>query len=108
MNNSELLYTVLIAAAVTAGLRFAPFILFSGKKEPPAFISWLGKKLPRAVMAMLVIYCLKDVNFAAASTFAPAIAGIAATVALHVAKRQMMLSIAGGTLVYMILSRVII
>lgn len=69
MNNTELLITVLICAAVTAGLRFAPFILFAGRKEPPQFITWLGNKLPRAVMAMLVIYCLKDLNFTGTASY---------------------------------------
>ena len=108
MSNTELLITVLISAAVTAGLRFAPFILFAGRKEPPRFITWLGKKLPRAVMAVLVIYCLKDVSFTGAASFVPALVSVAVTSLLHVIKRQMMLSIAGGTLVYMLLIRAIV
>ena len=108
MNNTELLITVLICAAVTAGLRFAPFILFAGRKEPPQFITWLCNKLPRAVMAMLVIYCLKDLNFTGTASYVPALVGVVVTSFLHVAKRQMMLSIASGTLVYMLLIRIMV
>ena len=108
MTDMELFLTVGIAALVTAGLRFIPFLLFSGKKTPPEFITWLGGQLPRAVMAMLVIYCLKDIHFASAANCVPALMGVAVTAALHVWKRQMMISIAGGTAVYMLLIRVIV
>ena len=108
MTDIELLMTVSIAALVTAGLRFIPFLLFSGKEALPRFISWLGEQLPQAVMAMLVIYCLKDVQFDTAAAGIPALAGVAVTAALHVWKRQMMLSIAGGTIIYMLLIRVIV
>ena len=108
MTNIELLLTVGITALVTAALRFIPFLLFSGQKSPPRFITWLSGQLPRAVMAMLVVYCLKDVEPLVAASVIPALAGVAATVALHVWKKQMMLSIAGGTIVYMLLIRIIV
>ena len=105
MTDIELMITVLIVALVTAGLRFAPFLLFPKGKHAPAFVTWLGKQLPRAAMAMLLVYCLKDMNAAAASSFVPAAMGVLATVLLHVWKREMMLSIAGGTFLYMLLIR---
>ncbi len=105
MTQTQLLLTLLIAAALTALLRALPFLIFHGGKEPPAFITLLGAQLPRAVMAMLVIYCLKDVSFTAMNGWLPALLGVAATVALHLWRKQTILSIAGGTAVYMLLLR---
>ena len=105
MTAEQRLITVLLVALVTMGTRFAAFLLFPAGREAPAFVRWLGRQLPRAVMAMLVIYCLKDVSFGAAGAWVPALAGVVATAALHGWKRQMILSIAGGTAVYMALIR---
>ncbi len=86
----------------TAGLRFLPFVVFSGKRETPAFVRYLGRALPSAIFALLVVYCLRNVdvrvNFAL-----PEVIALAVTVGLHLWKRQMLLSIAGGTAVYMLL-----
>ena len=105
MTDSERLLAILLVAVVTLLIRALPFLVFSGKRKPPRFVLWLGEQLPRAVMAMLLIYCLKDVRFAALSGWLPALAGVAVTALLHLWKRQMMLSIAGGTAVYMLLLR---
>jgi len=105
MTDIELIITVLIVALVTAGLRFAPFLLFPQGKHAPVFVTWLGKQLPRAAMAMLLVYCLKDMNATTASGFVPTAMGVLVTVLLHVWKREMMLSIAGGTFLYMLLIR---
>ena len=107
MTTVELLITVLVCAAVTAALRFVSFVLFPKGKQPPKFVTWLGSRLPRAVMAMIVVYCLKDVSFGNAASWLPPLLGVAATAALHVWKRQMMLSIAGGTAIYMIFIRLL-
>ena len=107
MTDTQLFLAILLCALVTAAVRFAPFLLFPKGKEAPPFITWLGKRLPRAVMAMLVVYCLKDVHFAAVAGWLPALAGVVATVALHVWRRQISLSIVGGTAVYMVLIRLL-
>ena len=104
MNNTQLLITVLVAAAMTICTRAVSFLVFRGGKAP-AFITWMGTQLPRAVMAMLLVYCLKDIDLAAHPFGIPALAGVAVTAALHVWKKQMMLSICGGTAVYMLLLR---
>lgn len=105
MSDLHILLTILIAAAVTALIRALPFLAFRGGRKPPEFIVWLGTQLPRAVMMMLVVYCLKDVSFTTRAGFIPAFAGVAAAAALHVWKRQMLLSVAGSTAVYMLLLR---
>ena len=106
MTSTQVLLTILISAAVTVFTRALPFLIFAHGKKPPAFITWLGRQLPRAVMAMLVIYCLKDVDLATAPHGAPALIAVAVTAALHVWKKQMILSIFGGTAMYMVLLRV--
>lgn len=107
MTTLQLLITGLISLLATLFVRFSPFILFPDGKKVPGFITWLGGKLPRATMAMLVIYCLKDVSFAAIPGWVPTLVGVAVTAALHVWKKQMVISIVGGTAVYMILLRLI-
>ena len=83
--------------------RFSPFIAFSSDKPTPRYIQYLGKALPAAIFGMLVVYCLKDVSVFEGSHGLPELVGIAVTVVLHLWKRQMLLSIAGGTVVYMVM-----
>ena len=107
MTDLQILLTLLISCAVTVFVRFAAFWLFPKGKKVPAFITWLGAQLPRATMAMLVVYCLKDIRFTAVGAWVPAIVAVICTAALHLWKKQMILSIVGGTAVYMILIRLL-
>ena len=95
--------TVAVAALVTMGLRFLPFIIFRGDRETPAYVTYLGKVLPFAIMGMLVVFCLKGVSFAAAPYGIPEFLACGAVAALHVWKRNTLLSIGVGTVVYMLL-----
>lgn len=83
--------------------RFLPFLIFNENKKTPAFIQYLGKFLPSAVFGMLIVYCLKNVNVLQGSHGIPECISILVTIALHLWKRQMMLSIAGGTICYMLI-----
>ena len=83
--------------------RFLPFILFPAGKPTPKYVRYLGKWLPPAVFGLLVVYCLKDVNLLSGSRGIPEAMAIALVVLLHVRKRNMLLSIAGGTIFYMLL-----
>ena len=105
MTQVQLLLTIGICALMTVFTRAISFIVFPKGKDAPPFILWLGRQLPRAVMAMLLVYCLKDISFSGAASWIPAVAGVAVTAALHVWKKQMMLSIGCGTLTYMLLLR---
>ncbi len=101
---------VITVAAVVLGTmttRFLPFILFPEGRKTPAYIQYLGKVLPFAVIGLLVVYCLKDVSFLIAPFGIPELLGIAVTAALHLWKRNMLISIAGGTVIYMVLIQVI-
>ena len=99
--------TVAVAALVTMALRFLPFVIFRGDRETPAYITYLGKVLPFAIMGMLVVFCLKGVSFAAAPYGIPEFLACGAVAALHVWKRNTLLSIAGGTVLYMVLVQLV-
>ena len=97
--------SVITIAAVVLGTmttRFLPFLIFPEGREPPAFIRYLGAVLPYAVIGLLLVYCLKDAVFASNHAL-PELIAILVTCGLHLWKRQMLLSIAGGTVCYMLL-----
>ncbi len=93
----------LVMALVGFLLRAFPFLVFSGKRETPKFVLYLGKVLPFAIIAMLVIYCIKDISFDTVSHFLPYIIAGAVVVLLHIWRRNTLLSIIAGTLSYMAL-----
>ena len=107
MTNTELLLTILVIAAVTAALRFIPFVVFSGDKKTPEIITYLGKVLPYSIMAMLVVYCLKSVNLLSFPFGMPELIGVISVVLLHIWKRNTLISIAGGTVCYMLLIQLV-
>lgn len=103
MTLSQEIITVAMCIAGTMLTRFLPFLVFSSKRPTPRYIQYLGKVLPGAIFAMLVIYCLRNVSFLQGSHGLPELIAIAVTVVLHLWKKQMLLSIAGGTICYMLL-----
>ena len=105
MNHAVLV--IAVTALVTMFLRFVPFLLFGGKRETPAYISYLGRLLPYAVMAMLVVYCLRNISFLFAPFGAPELISCAVVALLHVWKRSSILSILGGTACYMLLVQLV-
>ena len=94
-----------VAAVVTGTIvtRFLPFIIFPANKKTPPAITFLGQMLPAAVMGLLVIYCFKDVSFVSGTHGIPELLATAVTVLLQVFVRNMLLTIAGGTIFYMYL-----
>ncbi len=95
---------IILAVAVTIFFtRLIPFLFFPKGKEVPPVIQYLGKVLPPAVIGMLVIYCLKGVSFASVSRFAPEFIAVAVVIVLHIWKRNNLLSIGVGTVLYMFL-----
>lgn len=96
---------VIICAAVTAALRALPFVCFSGKKGVPRIVAALGETLPPAIMAALVVYCLKSIPFGTMADGAKQLIATAAVVALHLWKKNTLLSIGAGTALYMLLIR---
>ena len=94
-------YVVIISGAITALLRFIPFIAFRNKR--PEFILYLGRVLPYSVMAMLVIYCLKGVNIFSGSHGLPELISCVSVIFIHALFRNTLLSIITGTVLYMVL-----
>lgn len=94
---------IAVMALVTLLTRALPFLLFDRGKEPPQTILYLGRALPPAVMAMLVVYCLRGLRFTTLPGWAPQLMAAAAVVVLHKWKHNTLLSIFGGTILYMIL-----
>ncbi|MGN1007045.1 MAG: branched-chain amino acid transporter permease [Aristaeellaceae bacterium] len=103
MNTVQALITIALCAVATMLTRFLPFLLFPAGKPTPKFVRYLGHALPPAVFSMLVVYCLKNVQITAGSHGLPELIAISVVAALHLWKKQTLLSIAGGTLVYMLL-----
>lgn len=105
--NNQALIMIFIMAAITFFLRVLPFLLFPGDKKTPSYILYLGKVLPYAIIGMLVVYCLKSVSFIAAPFGLPETIAVIAIVLVHIWKRNTLLSIGGGTLLYMFLLQVV-
>ena len=107
MTMTEILLTVATVSLGTMLTRFLPFLIFPAGKPTPGFIRFLGKYLPSAVFGLLVVYCLKHVTLFSGSHGLPELIAIAVTAGLHLWKRPMLLSIAGGTLCYMLLVQLV-
>ena len=103
MTLQQQMITIAMCVVGTMLTRFLPFLVFRPKRPTPRYIQYLGRVLPGAIFAMLIIYCLRDVSLLQGSHGLPELIAIAVTVGLHLWKRQMLLSIAGGTICYMLL-----
>ena len=101
MTLTEQILTAAAVVVATMLTRFLPFILIGNKRETPPYIKYLGKVLPCAVFAVLIVRCLRNVDLTTTPHGLPEILSIVLTVALHLFRRQMLLSIAGGTIFYM-------
>ena len=101
------LLAILLAAVITFALRALPFLIFYGERKMPEFLVKLGAVLPAAIMAVLIVYCLKDI---AVDWRANALSKILAVLTVGISykwKHNALISIAAGTAVYMILIRMI-
>lgn len=107
MTLTRQIITILMVIIGTMLTRFLPFLLFPSGKPTPKYVQYLGSVLPAAVFGLLVIYCLKNVNVLTGSHGVPEFLSIALVVILHLWKRQMLLSIAGGTACYMLLVQLV-
>lgn len=107
MTLTQQIITIAMVVLGTMITRFLPFLIFPPGKETPKYIQYVGKVLPAAVFGLLVIYCLRSVDLFSGSHGLPEALSIALVIALHVWKRQMLLSIAGGTICYMLLVQLV-
>ena len=107
MTITQQIITIALVALATMATRFLPFLLFPAGKPTPKYIQFLGHFLPPAVFGLLVIYSLKDVSFLTGNHGLPEMISVFAVVGLHVWKRRMILSVAGGTVCYMLLVQLV-
>ncbi|HPF88483.1 MAG TPA: branched-chain amino acid transporter permease [Candidatus Limiplasma sp.] len=103
MTLTQQIITIGMIVLGTVATRFLPFLLFPSKKPTPKFVRYLGAMLPAAALGLLVIYSFKDVSLLGGSHGIPELIATLAVIGLHLWKRQMLLSIAGGTVLYMLL-----
>lgn len=107
MTFEQKMITIGMVVLGTAITRFLPFLVFPSGKPTPKYIQYLGKVLPAAIFGLLVVYSLKNVNPLAGSHGIPELLSILLVIGLHLWKRQMLLSIAGGTIFYMALVQLV-
>ena len=98
---------LVIAGAVTLGTIITRFLPFPDNKPIPKVVEYLGRTLPAAMMGLLVVYCLRNVDIAAAPHGLPELIALAVVTGLHLWKRNVLLSIGAGTVVYMVLVQVV-
>ena len=98
---------MLHSVAIIAVAAIVTFVAFGGKREVPETVTYLGKVLPPAIMVILVIYCVKGINLFTSSHGIPELLSIAVVALLHIWKKNTLLSIAVGTILYMILVQVV-
>ena len=96
---------VAVMSVITILLRALPFLVFS--KKTPGYILYLGKVLPPAIIGMLVIYCLRDISFVSAPFGVPELIAAVLVVLLQIWKRNALLSILSGTILYMVLIQLV-
>lgn len=99
----EQIVTIGMVVAGTMMTRFIPFMLFPSGRPTPSYVQYLGKVLPSAALGLLIVYSVKDIQFFSGSYGVPEIVSIGAVIFLHLWRKSMLLSIAGGTMIYMVL-----
>lgn len=105
MTNSMWILIALVAGTMIT--RFIPFVIFPAGKETPKFVEYLGQKLPYASMGLLVVYCLKGVHITSGTHGIPELIAVAATAGIHIWKKNVLLSISVGTILYMLLVQLV-
>lgn len=103
LTTGQAVASIAVMAAVTFLTRALPFLLFDRGDHPPKLVLYLGQVLPPAIIAMLIVYCLKGISFAAPGGWVPTLLAGGAAVLLHLWKGNDLLSIFGATVLYMVL-----
>ena len=103
LTTGQAIAAIAVMAAVTFLTRALPFLLFDRGDHPPKLVLYLGQVLPPAIIAMLIVYCLKGISFASPAGWVPSLLAGGAAVLLHLWKGNDLLSIFGATVLYMVL-----
>lgn len=107
LTTGQAIAAIAVMAVVTFLTRALPFLLFDHGEAPPKVVLYLGRVLPPAVITMLIVYCLRDLSFGTPASWVPAVAASLVTVGLHLWKHNDLLSIFGGTVLYMVLIQMV-
>lgn len=107
MTFTQEMITIAMVVLGTAITRFLPFLIFPAGKPTPKYVRYLGKALPPALFGMLVVYSLRNVSVFSENHGLPELLAVLLVIVLHLWKRQMLLSIAGGTVFYMVLVQIV-
>lgn len=107
MTTVQMLLTIGAVVLGTMTTRFLPFLIFPGSKPTPKYVQYLGKVLPYAVIGLLVVYCFKGVSLTTGFHGIPELLGTLSVAGLHLWKKNMLLSIGVGTIVYMLLVQLV-
>ena len=108
MTTAQIFITIAMGTAATMITRFLPFVVFSSRdQKPPGVVRYLGRVLPAAIFGMLIVYCLKSVTPFAGSRGIPEAIALLVTAGLHRWKHETLLSVAGGTLCYVLLVQLV-
>lgn len=106
----SVIQTLVIILAIAVGTqisRWLPFLAFSGKKETPQFVKYLGRVLPPALMGLLVVYCFKSTSVFTGSHGLPELIASLVVVLTYTWKKNLLLSVGGGTAIYMLLVQLV-
>jgi branched-subunit amino acid transport protein AzlD len=104
VQNTRLLTAILLMGAIIYFTRLLPFLFFRNR-QPPALLNYLEENLPPLIMLLLVIYCVKDVKWLHSPYGAPEVVAIGVVVAVHLWRKNALLSIFSGTVLYMLALR---
>lgn len=106
MTSGQQLFSIAMVMLATVATRFLPFLVFPAGNRTPAYIRYLGKVLPSATLGLLLIFCYRNAALFTGVRGLPQLLAGAAVAALHLWKRRVLLSVAGGTILYTLLLRV--
>lgn len=107
MSFTQQLITIAVVVLGTMTTRFLPFLLFPSQKKTPPLVAFLGQVLPSAVMGLLVVYSLKDTSIFSSTHGLPEAIAVGITIALQLVLKNLLLTIAGGTIAYMLLVQLV-
>ncbi len=107
MTLAQQIITIAVAVVATMITRFLPFFIFPADKPVPRVVDYFGRVLPAAIFGMLMVYCLRNVSWLGGTHGIPEVVSLAVVVGLHLWKRNMLVSIVGGTACYMVLVQLV-
>lgn len=107
METGRIIITILVAAVITFGLRALPFLVFQGQRQMPERLKRLGAVLPSSIMAVLIVYCLKDAGSDVINVGVPKVLATAVVAVSYRWKHNVLLSIVAGTVLYMVLIKIV-